>query len=65
MLNNTGDTIVTGGSGLSWSLAGGKITGGRIEGATATSVLSADSGTLENLTVAASIRNGTNTAGRP
>jgi hypothetical protein len=56
-LNNAGDTLVTGADGLDWNLDGGKITGGRIEGATAASVLGADRGTLENVTVATSIAN--------
>jgi hypothetical protein len=63
VVNNAGDTIVNGANGLTWSLDGGKITGGRVEGSGAAPVLSADWGTLENLTAALSIRSGTNTVG--
>lgn len=56
VLNNTGDTSVIGG-GLAFRLAGGKITGGRLEGVDATSAIAADRGTLEDVTVAASITN--------
>jgi hypothetical protein len=55
VLNNAGDTTVTGG--LTLRVNGGKISGGRIEGATATSAIAADLGTLENVTVAASVTN--------
>jgi hypothetical protein len=55
VLNGAGGTAVT--DGLTLRLFGGTITGGRVEGADATAAIAADRGTLENVTVAASVTN--------